>query len=198
MWVYVCSMSTHTSSSSHRLLLCTVALLRLFDEFTTPTHHRQRDPLLSIIILLAYRVELHCIGLLHFQHSFVISNTSMVTYSSMITTRFSYYADIDRDVVYLICMTCLILAIITSLSKLFLSPERNKESSSYQDIMKISPESEGLFVACANTPFNCKMKRLLEEDIRDFNAPWWYSSHLGTVIPFGYGNCYSLSLSAPI
>lgn len=46
--------------------------------------------------------------------------------------------------------------------------------------------TQGLFVACANTPFNHRFKHFLLHQVGDFKSPWWYSPHLGTIIPFGH------------
>lgn len=43
-----------------------------------------------------------------------------------------------------------------------------------------------LFIVCQNSPFNIKVASALRDNIGDYQPPWWYNRHFGTMIPFGY------------
>ena len=45
--------------------------------------------------------------------------------------------------------------------------------------LKVNVKSEDdLFIACADTAFNNKIKTILINEIGDYKSPWWYSPHL--------------------
>ena len=43
-----------------------------------------------------------------------------------------------------------------------------------------------LFIVCQNSPFNMKVASALRDNVGDYQPPWWYNRHFGTMIPFGY------------
>ena len=92
---------------------------------------------------------------------------------------------VDRghpDIIYLVISLTLIL----SFTYLFYALLNQKHNSSH-----IISSSSDLFVACAETEFNLKFKSTLLQQIGDYQSPWWYSPHLGTMIPFGVDHSLS-------
>jgi hypothetical protein len=43
-----------------------------------------------------------------------------------------------------------------------------------------------LFIVCQDSRFNLKVASSLSLKIGDYEPPWWYNRHFGTMIPFGY------------
>lgn len=43
-----------------------------------------------------------------------------------------------------------------------------------------------LFIVCQDSHFNLKVASSLSLKIGDYEPPWWYNRHFGTMIPFGY------------
>ena len=86
------------------------------------------------------------------------------------------------DIIYFIISLTLILS-FTYLFYTFLTRKRKSISE--------ATSSSGLFVACAETEFNLKFKTILVQQIGDYQSPWWYSPHLGTMIPFGVDHSLS-------
>ena len=43
-----------------------------------------------------------------------------------------------------------------------------------------------LYIVCQNSAFNLKVASSLRDKIGDYQPPWWYNRHFGTMIPFGY------------
>lgn len=43
-----------------------------------------------------------------------------------------------------------------------------------------------LLILCENTKLNIRVSTRLKEKIGDYQPPWWYNRHFGTMIPFGY------------
>lgn len=43
-----------------------------------------------------------------------------------------------------------------------------------------------LYIVCQKSAFNLKVASSLRDKIGDYEPPWWYNRHFGTMIPFGY------------
>ena len=97
--------------------------------------------------------------------------------------RFQVLTDVrgHPDSVYLILTLTLIFSLTLLLWRLLRHPPSNEITSSSSD----------LFVACADSEFNLRFKQVLINEIGDYKSPWWYSPHLGTMIPFGIDHSLS-------
>jgi hypothetical protein len=93
-------------------------------------------------------------------------------------------SQLHHDLLSLV-IACIVILSLSSLYQVLIIDNKNILFNKL-----VTPPSEGLFVACSDSDANNRMKRLIHREVGDFVSPWWYSPHLGTIVPFGHGKTH--------
>jgi hypothetical protein len=121
------------------------------------------DTNLSHFKLSCIDITIHCS-----MPSIILSIDEVVTSISNVCTSFHVYMTKDSsDWIFVITVLTFLISILCT-AKVYKRKRRE------------------LFIVCQDSHFNLKVASSLSLKIGDYEPPWWYNRHFGTMIPFGY------------